>query len=130
MQVWRPSFALGKLLKWINDSAIGDRTPMSLIHQLRQPAEASNRPEILSRTGLIFGMRPVLVLVVPVLELVPNWTVKPSHTTGTIIPHIHNVVEKLSWRRHWKSCAPHNSNCKPIVVSREGIGKNIIADCH
>ena len=29
-------------------SAIGDRTPMSLIHQLRQPAEAPNRPEILS----------------------------------------------------------------------------------
>jgi len=29
-------------------SAIGDRTPMSLIHQPRQTAEAHNRPEILS----------------------------------------------------------------------------------
>ena len=29
-------------------SAIGDRTPMFLIHQPRQTAEAHNRPEILS----------------------------------------------------------------------------------
>ncbi len=29
-------------------SGIGDRTPMSLIHQLRRIAEAPNRPEILS----------------------------------------------------------------------------------
>ena len=39
-------------------SAIGDRTPLSLVQQPRQHAEASNRPEVLSRTGLIFGMRP------------------------------------------------------------------------
>jgi putative transposase len=35
-------------------SAIGDRTPMSLIHRSQQHAA----PEILTRTGLIFGMRP------------------------------------------------------------------------
>jgi putative transposase len=29
-------------------SAIDDKTPLSLIHQLRQHAEAPNRPEILS----------------------------------------------------------------------------------
>jgi putative transposase len=29
-------------------SAIGDRTPMSLIHQARQLAEPSRRPEILT----------------------------------------------------------------------------------
>ena len=39
-------------------SAIGDRTPMSLIQKPQQNAEALTRPEILTKNGLRFGMRP------------------------------------------------------------------------
>jgi hypothetical protein len=40
--------------------AIGDRTPMFLSHRPLHGAEAAITPEILIRTGLTFGMRPVV----------------------------------------------------------------------